>query len=79
MQRGTPAQRQTIQSAIENGEMDALAEIVEIVRSTGALEATRAAASAEAERAIAALNILPASAYRDAMHALAAQLLDRRH
>jgi len=27
MQRGTPAQRQTIQSAIENGEMDALAEI----------------------------------------------------
>jgi hypothetical protein len=25
------------------------------------------------------LNILPASAYRDAMHALAAQLLDRRN
>ena len=79
MQRGTPAQRQTIQSAIENGEMDALAEIVDIVRSTGALEATRAAASAEAERAIAALNILPSSPYRDAMHALAAQLLDRRN
>jgi octaprenyl-diphosphate synthase len=79
MQRGTPAQRQTIQSAIENGEMDALADIVEIVRSTGALEATRAAASAEAERAIAALNILPISPYRDAMHALAAQLLDRRN
>jgi octaprenyl-diphosphate synthase len=79
MQRGTPTQRQTIQSAIENGEMDALADIVEIVRSTGALEATRAAASAEAERAIAALDVLPASPYRDAMHALAAQLLDRRH
>ena len=79
MQRGTPAQRQTIQSAIENGEMDALAEIVDIVRSTGALDATRAAASAEAERAIAALSILPASKHRDAMHALAAQLLDRRN
>jgi len=79
MQRGTPAQRKTIQSAIENGEMEALAEIVEIVRSTGALEATRAAAGAEAERAIAALNVLPISPYRDAMHALAAQLLDRRH
>jgi octaprenyl-diphosphate synthase len=79
MQRGTPAQRQTIQSAIENGDMDALAEIVGIVRSTGALEATRTAANAEAERAIAALNILPASPYRDAMHALAAQLLDRRN
>jgi octaprenyl-diphosphate synthase len=59
--------------------MDALAEIVEIVRTTGALEATRAAASAEAERAIAALNILPPSEYREAMHALAAQLLDRRN
>jgi octaprenyl-diphosphate synthase len=79
MQRGTPAQRQIIQSAIENGEMEALAEIVDIVRSTGALEATRAAASAEAERAIAALNILPASAYREAMHDLAAQLLNRRN
>jgi octaprenyl-diphosphate synthase len=79
MQRGTPAQRQTIQSAIENGEMDALAEIVEIVRITGALEATRTAASAEAERAIVALNILPNSPYRDAMHALAAQLLNRRN
>ena len=79
MQHGTPAQRQTIQSAIENGEMDALAEIVEIVRSTGALDATRAAASAEAERAIAALSVLPANAHRDALHALAAQLLDRRN
>jgi octaprenyl-diphosphate synthase len=79
MQRGTPAQRQTIQSAIENGEMDALTDIVDIVRSTGALEATRAAASAEAERAIAALTILPISPYREAMHALAAQLLDRRN
>ena len=59
--------------------MDALNEIVEIVRSTGALEATRAAASAEAARAIATLNILPSSPYRDAMHALAAQLLDRRN
>ncbi len=59
--------------------MDALTDIVNIVRSTGALEATRAAASAEAERAIAALNILPSSPYREAMHALAAQLLDRRN
>ncbi len=79
MQRGTPTQRQTIQLAIENGAMDGLNEIVEIVRATGALDATRAAASAEAERAIAALQVLPAGPYRDALHALAAQLLDRRH
>jgi octaprenyl-diphosphate synthase len=79
MQRGTPEQRQTIQHAIENGQMDALTDIVEIVRTTGALEATRIAASDEAERAIAALAHLPAGPYRDALHDLAAQLLNRRH
>ena len=79
MQRGTPEQRTTIQLAIENGEMHALSEIVDIVRLTGALEATRVAASDEAERAIAALTLLPAGPYRDALHDLAAQLLNRRH
>jgi octaprenyl-diphosphate synthase len=73
MQRGTHAQRQIIQSAIKTGEMLALAEIIEIVRSTGALNATRAAANAEAERAIRALSVLPDSPYCDAMHALASQ------
>jgi octaprenyl-diphosphate synthase len=79
MQRGTPEQRKIIQLAIENGEMHTLSEIVDIVRLTGALEATRVAASDEAERAIAALTLLPAGPYRDALHDLAAQLLNRRH
>jgi len=79
MQRGSPGQRQTIQRAIEHGEMNALADIVDIVRTTGALDATRVAASDEAERAIAALALLPTGPYRDALHDLAAQLLNRRH
>lgn len=79
MQRGTPTQSALIKSAIENGELSALAEIVAIVKSTGALEATRLAASAEAQRAIAALNLLPDSSYKSALHDLAAQLLGRRH
>lgn len=78
MQRGTPQEKETIQRAIENGEMDGLDEIIQIVRRTGALDATRAAASAEAERAIAALGILPKGPYQEALHDLAAQLLDRR-
>ena len=78
MQRAPEQERQTIQQAIENGDMEALPEIVRIVRSTGALEATRRSASLEAERAIAALHVLAPSPYRDALHALAAQLLDRR-
>jgi octaprenyl-diphosphate synthase len=78
MQRASEPERLLIQRAVENGEMEALHDIVRIVRSTGALEATRHAASLEAERAIAALHVLAPSAYRDALHALAAQLLDRR-
>jgi octaprenyl-diphosphate synthase len=79
MQRATSAQRCLIETAIENGEVEALSEIVEIVRTTGALDATREAAHAEAERAIQALNHLPSGPYREALHALAAQLLSRRH
>ncbi len=78
MQRAPEQERALIQRAIENGEMEALPDIVRIVRSTGALEATRSSASLEAERAIAALHVLAPSPYRDALHALAAQLLDRR-
>jgi octaprenyl-diphosphate synthase len=78
MQRAPEQERLIIQRAIENGDMEALPDIVRIVRSTGALEATRSSASLEAERAIAALHVLAPSPYRDALHALAAQLLDRR-
>ena len=79
MQRGTDAERQLIQHAIENGEVEAMQDIVRIVRSTGALEATRQAASAEAQRAIDALHVLPHTPYREALQALAEQLLDRRN
>ena len=78
MQKGSPEQSQTIRSAIENGDLDALQSIVDIVRSTGALDATQAAAAAEAQRAISALAGLPPSPYREALHQLAAQLLNRR-
>jgi len=79
MQRATPGQSDLIKHAIENGDISALSDIVAIVKSTGALEATRSAANAEAQRAIATLEHLPANPYREALHTLAAQLLDRRH
>jgi octaprenyl-diphosphate synthase len=79
MQRAPEPERILIQQAIENGDVEALPDIVRIVRSTGALDATRRAASLQAKRAIAALKVLSPSLFRDALHALAAQLLDRRH
>lgn len=78
MQRGTSNQRSLIAQAIENGSVAQLPDIIAIVRSTGALEATREAALAEAKRALAALALIPPGMYRDALHDLAAQLLVRR-
>lgn len=78
MQRGNASQSQTVREAIETGSVERLAEIVGIVRATGALEATRAAAAAEAQRAIDAALELPDNRHRQAMVVLASQLLDRR-
>ena len=79
MQRAEAADRDLIRHAVEHGETERLGRILEIVRQTGALDATRAAAQAEAQRAMAALEVLPHGPHRQAMHELAAQLLSRRH
>ncbi len=78
MQRCAPGQRLLIQTAIQNGGVDQLAAIIDIVRSTGAIEATRLAASAEAQRAIDALNGWPDNGFTQSMLLLAKQLLTRR-
>jgi octaprenyl-diphosphate synthase len=78
MQRGSQTQSQTVREAIETGSLERLQEIVAIVRDTGALTATRQAASNEAQRAIDAARQLPDNLYSQAMVTLAAQLLERR-
>jgi octaprenyl-diphosphate synthase len=78
MQRGTAAEQATIRHAIETGGTERLVEIVDIVRQTGALQATRDAAAAEAQRAIAAQAALARNTYSNALLELASQLLQRR-
>jgi octaprenyl-diphosphate synthase len=78
MQRGNPAQCALVKRAIEQGEVDALADIVQIVRETGAMQATREAASSEAQLAINSLRVLPDSLYKEALSDVASQLLDRQ-
>lgn len=78
LQRCNAPQRDVIVSAIENGELDHLDQILTIVRETGALEAARAAALAEAQRAIEAACLLPANEHREGMLQLAAALQERR-
>ena len=78
MQRGTDAERATIRDAIETGGTEQMAEIIAIVHRTGALNVTRDAAAAEAQRALDALACLPQNPYSFALGQLASQLLERR-
>ncbi len=77
MQRGSAVQRTIIQEAIETGNLAQLDHILSVVRETGALDASREAAAAEAQRAIDALDHIPPGQYKDALLQLAAQLLIR--
>ena len=77
MERGTAAERELIRHAIEHGEVARLAEIVEIVRHTGAIAATREAARHEAEQAAAQLEHLPPSEHREALLEFCARSVER--
>ena len=79
MQRGTNQERQTIQQAIETGDVDMLDAVIAIVKSTGALDIARKAAQQEAQRAIDAAHRLPEGPHRSCLVQLASQLLERNH
>ena len=77
MERGTEAERSLMRHAIQHGESVRLQEIVDIVRRTGALAATRDAARAEADKAKGSLDALPESAFRDALLELCVRSVER--
>ncbi len=77
MARGSEADRLLIRHAIEHGEVERLAEIVDIVRRTGALQATRDAARTEADNARRSLDALPESPSRDALIELCVRSVER--
>ena len=77
MERASESDRALIRHAIEHGELQKLPDILAIVRTTGALDATRAAAQAEADQARAVLAHLPPSRARDALLDLCARSIHR--
>jgi octaprenyl-diphosphate synthase len=77
MERGTQADKALIRHAIEHGEVERLHDIVEIVRRTGALQTTRDAARAEADKARLCLHVLPESPAREALLELCVRSVDR--
>jgi octaprenyl-diphosphate synthase len=77
MARATTEQRALLRGAIEHGEVARLAEVVAIVRATGALAATREAARIEAEKARLGLELLAPSPYREALLDLSVRSVER--
>ena len=77
MVRGTPQERALMRHAIEHGEVARLGEIVEIVRRTGAISATRESARAEADAAGRQLVHLPASPFKEALLEFCVRSVDR--
>ncbi|HXV07735.1 MAG TPA: octaprenyl diphosphate synthase [Burkholderiales bacterium] len=79
MQRGSAEQSRIIRAAIEHGGLDEFAPVLAAVRETGALEYTRRQADAEAKRAVAALEALPRSSYRESLLQLASFAVSRSY
>ncbi len=72
MQYGTSEQAECVRKAIEHGGREDFPAVLAAIRATGALEHTQKQARAEAERAAAALESLPASTYKDSLLELSA-------
>ncbi|MDX1696786.1 MAG: octaprenyl diphosphate synthase [Thiohalobacterales bacterium] len=77
--RGTPSQAKLIRRAIENGGHDNMQAVCAIIESTGGIPYTADAARREADLAIAALDPLPDSVYKDALYSLAEFSVDRTY
>jgi octaprenyl-diphosphate synthase len=77
LQRSNAPEQEIIKNAIENGDLTHQDEILRIIRDSGALDAARDSAAAEATRAIEALKVLSPSHHKTALLELARGLLER--
>jgi len=78
LKHGTPEQAACVRKAIEEGGRDMFPEVLAAVRASGALEAARTHAQAEAQIAVDAIAQLPASIYKNALIELPAFSVVRR-
>ena len=79
MRNGNEAEAALVRKAIEEGGLDYIDEIMAIIKKTGAIEYTEAAAKKEAELAIEQLAHLPESDYKQALITLAEYSVNRSH
>lgn len=78
LKHGTPVQAACVRKAIEEGGRDSFTEVLAAVRTTGALEAAREHARAEAMIAIDAIAQLPSSVYKNALIELSTFSVSRK-
>lgn len=79
LRKGSKVQVKLLREAIEKGTTEHLQEIVEIIESTGAIEYTAQAAKQYAHQACTALEQVPMSPYRQALHDLAEFVVQRSY
>ncbi len=77
MQNGDDEDASLIAASLKTGGLDSLEEILQIVRSSGGLDYTRGMAKEQVAKAIACLDTLPESSYRDALDSMARFSLER--
>ncbi|MBU1235667.1 MAG: octaprenyl diphosphate synthase [Gammaproteobacteria bacterium] len=78
LKHGTPEQQACVRKAIEEGGRDMFPEVLKAVKASGALEAARNYARAEAQTAVDSIAQLPASIYKNALIELPAFSVVRR-
>ena len=78
LKHGTPVQAACVRKAIEDGGRDSFTEVLAAVRATGALDAAREHARAEAMIAIDAIAQLPPSVYKNALIELSTFSVSRK-
>jgi len=79
MQHGTATQRELVRSCIEQGDEQHFSEILEAIKSSGALDYTKKSAQEAAQRAKATLATLPDSQFKESLLELCAFAVDRNH
>ena len=73
----TSEQHKIVRKSIATGGVDSLDQVIEIVKTSGALEYCHQRANEETAKSIAALNVLPESIYRTSLQNLAELALSR--
>ncbi|MFK7887281.1 MAG: octaprenyl diphosphate synthase [Gammaproteobacteria bacterium] len=77
MAKGDEAQTALVKTAIEQGGLERIDDVIKAIESTGALTYTAEFARRESEAALAALGRVPDSPFKDALAALARLSVDR--